>query len=226
MAPKPLTRRAVLGAGLALGVAGCASDDAEPEEPDAAARYGPDDPGAVVVRAREGWGAVPARDGAVEHEVTRLTVHHSAYRLRDNARAAAQLRSLQREHLGSGWPDIAYHYLVDLAGVVHEGRDPGTAGDSYTPYDTAGHLQVCLLGHFDAQPVTPAQLAGLTAILAWGAFHHGAGTDTIAGHGDHEPSTPCPGRNLTRIVHDGSLRAAVDRRLGEAEPRLVLLPPR
>lgn len=147
-------------------------------------------------------------------------MHHSARPLTSSAEAPGQLRSLQAEHLRNRWSDIAYHWLLDPAGNVYEGRDPATVGDTFTPYDPTGHFLVCLLGHYDEQPVAAPQRAALAQVLAWASARFGVGTGTIDGHGSYEPTTPCPGRNVVAVLDDGSLRAEVDAWLALGPPRL------
>jgi hypothetical protein len=173
----------------------------------------------VPLVPREVWGGAPARDGGTPHAIERLTVHHSADDLRTTAEAHGQLRAIQAEHQGSGWVDLAYHYLIDLEGNVYAGRDPGLAGDTYTTYDPTGHLLVCLLGNFEHQDLRGAQLAALAATLAAGAHTHGVATSTLAGHGDYEPATACPGRSVDAMLRDGTLRERTDRLLASRQPR-------
>ena len=174
----------------------------------------------VVLHCRDSWGARPPAGPGVAHVVERLTVHHSAVALTDNRRATAQLRSFQREHLSSGFSDIAYHWLIDLEGNVYEGRDPDTVGETYTQYDPSGHFLVCLLGHFDDQPIGRPQEDALAGVLAWAAEHYGVGSDTIAGHNDYDPVTACPGREVSALIDDGTLAARVDDVLARGTPAL------
>ena len=225
-----MTRRGLLVAGAAAaGLSGCGGST-EPGPGRPASRRTPvapeptpapvTAPARVELLARGSWDARPAGPGTRRHTVERLTVHHSALRLDRNADAPAQLRSLQAEHLRNQWSDIAYHWLLDREGNVYAGRDPATVGDTFTPYDPTGHFLVCLLGQYDEQPVTAPQLAALAQVLAWATVGFGVGTDTIAGHGDHEPTTPCPGRRVVALLEDGSLVRRVEAHLAEGMPVL------
>ena len=56
-----------------------------------------------------------------------MTVHHTAAVLDSNHKIPARVRQHQRFHIDDrGWPDLAYHFIVDANGHVYEGR-PVTA---------------------------------------------------------------------------------------------------
>lgn len=206
-----LSRRTLLAGGLVLGAAACSSS--ADSEPTAEVE--------VPVLCRAAWGAAPVRGEGTEHTIERLTVHHTAVELRDNADAPGQLRAIQRDHQRQRWPDIAYHYLIDRRGNIYAGRDPAIVGDTFTPYDPTGHLLVCLLGHFDEQAVNHREADALARILALGAARYDVSPSTIAGHGDYEPSTSCPGRNVEQMIKNGALRSRVEDVLARGTPVVV-----
>lgn len=122
------------------------------------------------------------------------------------------MRSYQSHHQGNGWPDIAYHYLVDANGHVYEGRPVSAKGDTSTEYDPSGHFLVCCDGHFDQQGVPAAQLAALSDVLAWASVRFAVGPSTVAGHRDYA-ATSCPGSQLAGLIADGTLRSMVEQRI-------------
>lgn len=165
----------------------------------------------IPVIPPEAWGAVPVLDGLEPHSVERLTVHHTAHLMDDNAEAPRLMQSWQQYHQSRGWPDIAYHYLVDLNGHVYAGRDPAFRGDTGTEYDPTGHFLVSLQGNFQEQDVTPEQLASLVDVLAAASQQYGVSPETIAGHKDYA-ATACPGTALYAYIADGSLEEMVSER--------------
>jgi hypothetical protein len=140
----------------------------------------------------------------------------------DNAEAPRRLRSYQGYHQENGWPDVAYHYLIDAHGHVYEGRPVSARGDTFTDYDPTGHFLVCCDGHFDQQGVPAAQLASLTNVLAWASGHFGVGSDTIRGHRDYA-ATSCPGSQLAGLVADRTLQSMVEQRMAAGGVLLTLL---
>lgn len=162
----------------------------------------------IRVICREAWGAEPAAGEFVTHQIDHLTVHHTAVVLDDNRNAPSRIRQHQRYHLGKGWPDLAYHFIIDRNGNVYQGRPINAVGDTATDYDPTGHFLVCCEGDFNVEEVSARQYDTLVAMLAWGAYEFGVDPATIQGHRDLA-ATSCPGDNLYATIADGSLSAAV-----------------
>lgn len=171
---------------------------------------------AVPLLCRAAWGAAPANPADASHVPVRLTLHHTAVVLDDNAKAPARLRQHQRFHQDSGFSDIAYHVGVDRNGNVYELRDPAVPGETFTNYDPAGHFLLLAEGEFGAQVPTDAQLEGLAQVIAAVAHGRGIAVDTLTGHRDHDPTTACPGDNLYARL--GDLRARAAQILHESDP--------
>lgn len=153
-----------------------------------------------------------------------MTVHHTEALLSNNRKAPARLRQHQAWHIdGRGWPDLAYHFVVDANGHVYEGRPVTAVGDTGTNYDPTGHFLVCAEGNFNQQDIPPAQVAALVDVLAWGAVHFGVDVSTIRGHRDWAPSTTCPGDLFYPLISAGTLEQAVRDRVGGGAPTLSVL---
>ncbi len=178
--------------------------------------------GALEAICKDAWGAAPITGELVEHQIERLTVHHTAVAMGSNTEAPRRMRSYQAYHQESGWPDIAYHYLIDANGNIYEGRPVWARGDTFTAYDPTGHFLVCCDGHFDQQGIPDAQLAALADVLAWASRQYGVSPATIAGHRDYAATT-CPGSNVAALVADGTLRASVEQRTAAGGLSLSLL---
>ena len=116
---------------------------------------------------------------------------------------AAYLRRLQqwsrRERV---WVDVPYHFVIAPDGVVYEGRSLEWAGDSNTAYLTAGQVQVMLLGNFQEQEPSAAQLLSATRLLAKLMVTYSLGPQTIVAHRHHTTQTVCPGQNLMAVFDD------------------------
>ena len=202
-----LTRRRFLG-----WLAGVVGAVAIPLRPVAAAQR------TVELICRRAWGARRPAGGFDRHRIRRITVHHSAVALRDNRLAPARLRSHQAAHQDRGWPDIAYHLLIDRNGHVYAGRPRWAVGDTSTNYDPRGHLLVMCEGNFQEQRPSPAQVRALVDVLAWAVDRYGVGVRTIRGHLEYA-DTACPGRGLQRRL--GEVRRRVRDRLASGGVRLV-----
>ena len=161
----------------------------------------------------------------VEHSVERLTIHHTGVELGENRLAPARLRAHQEFHQTErGWPDLAYHFAIDRAGNLYEGRSPELRGDTATSYDPTGHLLVVLEGNFDIETTAEPQLRSLTEWLAWAVRSYAVGPETIKSHRDYAPGeTSCPGDNIYSLLLSGDLVNAVASILNETAIEMVYL---
>lgn len=168
---------------------------------------------------RADWGARPPAAAMEPHEIRVITIHHTATLQRPDRSLVEKMRALQsfsqtESPLADGrikppWPDVPYHFYVDHAGRVAEGREAGYAGDTNTSYDPRGHLLIVLEGNFEVERPTPAQLATLERMVGELARRHGIPPGRIDGHRDHA-DTLCPGRNLYRLLPWLRTRAAAE----------------
>ena len=172
---------------------------------------------AVSVICREAWGAQPPSSGFTEHTIERITVHHTAAVIEDNRLSPGFTRKHQADHQSLGWPDIAYHFLIDRNGHIYQGRPYTAAGDTRTSYDPTGHLLIAVKGNFEEQDLTEAQLESVIALLAWGVGEFDVAPTEITGHRDWA-ATACPGEAIYDLLTTGDLTAASPSALPQSRP--------
>ena len=161
-----------------------------------------------LIFPRHAWKAESPGRGMRSHQIEHVTVHHTGPPPWYGSPAApAYLRQIQAFHTGGerGWPDIAYHLLIDLAGGVWEGRPLGFAGDSATAYDPAGHALIAVLGDYDVQAPNTAQIDALATTTRWLLEAYSLDAEAIGGHRDLA-ATACPGRNLYAVLGELTAR--------------------
>lgn len=154
----------------------------------------------------------------IPHEIRTITLHHtgSPEPLGPEDDPVQKLRGLQAwGQAEKNWWDVPYHFLIDLDGRIYEGRDWRYMGETNTRYDPRGHLLISVLGNYDLQEPTAAQLEAITGLMAWAAAEFDVPADRIYGHGDLT-DTSCPGTHLRKYLDDGTFREGVRRLLAEA----------
>jgi hypothetical protein len=154
---------------------------------------------------RSAWGAKPPNTEMMKKQTPReIVIHHTSVRQQPKISLERKLRGLQSFSQRPGtvngrpkvaWGDMPYHFYIDAAGRIGEGRDVGYAGDSNTKYNTADRIQIVVEGHFDKEEPATTQLAALDQLVVWLARKYRVPAGKVTGHDDHT-STDCPGRHL------------------------------
>lgn len=172
---------------------------------------------------RKAWGAAPPKEEYTPMIPVRITVHHTVgAQPLDLEDGLQEMILIQRFHQqGRGWNDIGYHFLIDGAGRIYQGR-PETMYGAHVRSLNKGNVGISLMGRFHeprSQNPTPAQFDSLVALSRWLTRAYGIDPATIAGHRDLG-RTACPGDTLYPRLPD--LRRA----LGEASKIALFLAPR
>lgn len=151
----------------------------------------------------------------IPHRITHVTLHHTgdSKPLRREDDPAMRLRGLQTWGASDrNWWDVPYHYLLDLDGRAFEGRDWHYMGETNTTYDPSGHFLISIIGNYDEQEPTPAQLASIADMMAWALQTFSLPLESIGGHYQYADSG-CPGKFLRSYLEDGTLKRMVKERL-------------
>lgn len=231
-----LPRRAVLAAlgatGLALAT-GCASttatarrpaplwpEDVRPvparrvPEPTQETVVGPDSGGIDGLITRDRWASdrpVPSLMNRMR-PVTHITVHHDGLppsRLATADQCASRIDLIRKGHRSKGWGDIGYHFVVDPSGRIWQGRSLVWQG-AHVKDCNEGNIGVLVLGNFEVDRPTSAQLSALEAHLAVLMELYRVPPRSVLTHREWPgASTLCPGRNLQGKF--GSVRRNVAR---------------
>ncbi len=151
------------------------------------------------VRSREDWGAAAPKRPYTPMRPKRFTVHHTVGAqptLLDDS--IQEMLIIQRFHqAGRGWNDIGYHFLIDGAGRVFQGRPENVYG-AHARGHNKGNIGISLMGCFheprDQKP-TEMQMGALVTLGRWITRAYTIDPQTLKGHRDLGP-TSCPGDNL------------------------------
>jgi len=128
-----------------------------------------------------------------------IVIHHSGTR-------SATVDAIRRYHVGIGFEGVGYHF------VINNGRAPGSVDGRITPtqrwldqragahariahhpeYNRAG-IGICLVGNFEKEPPTPAQMVALERLVLALCERYDIRLHDVVGHGELK-NTKCPGR--------------------------------
>lgn len=130
--------------------------------------------------------------------VSRITIHHEGWTsvwFSDTASTAARIESDRRTHVSDrGWGDIGYHYIIDRAGRVWEGRSAAYQG-AHVKDNNEHNLGIMLLGNFDYQEPTGAQQESLRRTVSALMGKYKVPAARVMSHQEIQP-TRCPGKLL------------------------------
>lgn len=145
---------------------------------------------------RSGWAAgspIPTRMDPLTG-VHRITLHHDGmtpFSSTSQGDAAARIDSIRRAHQAQGWGDVGYHFIVDPAGRVWEGRLLQFQG-AHVKDKNPGNIGIVCLGNFERQSPTSAQVDALREFVCRVQSAYRIPTSRVQTHRELAP-TLCPG---------------------------------
>ncbi len=160
----------------------------------------------IAIHSRDEWKSLSINSGYTSHKIKFITLHHSGVVFKDDVAIPEYMRNIQKwSRSKKDWPDIPYHFLIDLKGKTWEGRPLQYKGDTNTEYDPTGHALISVIGNYEEQEISSEQLDAVVRLMAALCKSFGLNTDKIKSHKYYVPSTLCPGKNLYSYMQDGSL---------------------
>ncbi len=167
-------------------------------------------PAALKIHTRREWGARPTDLSKVRPmgRAYRITIHHSGFPCPDPSWSGvrAQIRAIQKNHKhkytnGEGWADVGYHFFVDPAGGIWEGRSLRYQGAHAGNHAlNKGNIGICLLGDFQGHTPPPAQMRGLEKLLRYLMKRYKIPASRIYTHRELK-NTACPGRRGQEAIN-------------------------
>jgi len=127
-----------------------------------------------------------------------IVIHHS-----DTPSGGAA--KFDRDHREKGWDELGYHFVIGNGTESRDGqievgpRWPKQKWGAHTKttdnrFNEFG-IGICLVGDFQVQRPTQAQLRSLARLVAYLMSTYRISPDRVLGHGQCKP-TLCPGKNL------------------------------
>jgi hypothetical protein len=152
-------------------------------------------PAPQPTRGAPGW--VPP--GGVNARWTCIVIHHSATPF-------GGARKFDNDHRAKGWDELGYHFVIGNGTDTPNGAIE--VGSRWTKQKHGAHCKtpdnfynehgigICLVGNFDRQTPTAAQMASLAKLVSFLMSECSIPLGRVYGHGQCKP-TECPGRNFS-----------------------------
>ena len=133
--------------------------------------------------------------------ISRITLHHEGsdpVHFDNYAETRDHFKLVQKSHVGRNFADIGYHFMIDRAGRIWEGRSLVYQG-AHVSQNNEHNIGVMVLGNFDLQRPTNAQLQVMRAMVSELRRHYHVPIKRIYTHQELMP-TRCPGTSLQPVV--------------------------
>jgi hypothetical protein len=184
----------------------------------------------------EEWGSKPdPLPDSRRHTPRFVTLHHAGVTWTTDKDPVTFVRNLQawgkrRPEIETPprdtfWADLPYHFLIAPDGRIFEGRAPEYEPESNTKYDLQGHLGVELMGNFEEQRPSPAQVESAVRVVAWLVSKYDLPLTAVSTHAKvAKNQTTCPGRDFARYCEGETwpFRVWVEQVLHGEEPAIEL----
>ncbi len=144
--------------------------------------------------------------------IAKFAIHHTGEYVKKERDPMEIMRAIYSFHtLTRGWGDIGYNYVIDKQGNIYEGRAGGPKSvGAHVAYHNIGTVGISLMGNFQTEKPTEAQLKVLALLLADHARRFdvnltgkseffGKFTNNVAGHNELAAAghgTACPGKYM------------------------------
>jgi hypothetical protein len=144
-----------------------------------------------------------------------IVIHHSAT-------PSGSERDFDREHKEKGWDECGYHFVIGNG--TNSGNGQIEVGPRWPKQKYGAHAKtpdnrfnehgigICLVGNFDVDRPTAAQMASLTKLVKYLMVTYNIPATRVLGHRDTKP-TDCPGRNFNVAV----VRRNVQQQIADAD---------
>lgn len=124
--------------------------------------------------------------------VQKLVIHHSA------SKNTTTKADIEKWHKQRGFTQIGYHKVIEGNGDIVDGR-PETTKGAHVKGANHSSLGVCVIGNFEDNSPTTAQINSLITVLTDWCNTHKLKAASIYGHFNvpgGSTETSCPGKNL------------------------------
>lgn len=157
------------------------------------------------IKTRADWGAratnLEDKPENLDWDYNTVVIHHSGLSGEDDP------QKIQSKHMDKNkWDDIGYHFIVDDAGTIYEGRSLVFKG-SHTENANTGKIGILVAGNFEKMlwgifGGTPSahQVIAVKALIRALKSQLFPALLVLGGHKDFKKTTECPGNQLYPLL--------------------------
>lgn len=109
------------------------------------------------------------------------------------------VESIRNYHLSEGYKDIAYHYLIDRFGFIHDGRDLAIVGAHCKGFNQHS-IGIALIGGKDRFDFTFKQLESLQSLISRLMEKYNIPKEKVSSHYEYNKNKKCPQFNVKNLL--------------------------
>jgi hypothetical protein len=167
-------------------------------------------PKELGVMKRADWNWVPIDTSYSKQVIKYITVHHGGVEFLPGTDPIKSIQNLQSwSRAEKKWIDIPYHYMIDLDGVIYEGRPIDIPGDTNTEYNPFNHALIEVMGNYEIQILSEAQLNSLINLIKFLMVRYNVPVEKVKTHKDYSNMTVCPGKDIYKYFELGFIEKAL-----------------
>ena len=129
-------------------------------------------------------------DMTMNNDPKYIIIHHAAS-------SRCTIEDIHSWHLAKGWAGCGYHFFVNKAGKIFEGR-PIKANGAHTVGQNTKSIGICLEGDFTKEKPSKEQIKALQELVAYLQVEYDIDNSHIKGHSDFN-ATLCPAIDLKEL---------------------------
>lgn len=151
----------------------------------------------MMYTTKSQWGANSIKGTFAKQVPDTIVIHHST----TGYDGAKTIKAIQNYHLGLGWTDIGYHFLIGEDGLIFEGR-PIIAQGAHVSGHNKDKIAICMVGNFEINRPPEMALEALKKLV--GILSYQFDIKIISWHSNYA-NTLCPGKYLRTWLEKGGL---------------------
>ena len=99
--------------------------------------------------------------------------------------------------------------MIDLDGIIYEGRQIDIPGDTNTEYNPLNHSLIEVMGNYEIQILSEIQLNSLVNLIKFLMVRFNVPMEKVKTHKDYSNMSVCPRKDIYKYYESGFIEKAL-----------------